>query len=165
MLLGQPHGVMQLRCGRNDLWADPRESDQNGRGLLGCSLDATPKERVPDLISREVEDRQCDGALTEEAHQRPGSLVLLKGEIRRCVYSMRMARVNVYLPEELAKGARSAGLNVSALTQDAVRQALATRQTDAWLDGLVEIKGPAVDVRAILASAREAKDELEQGRG
>jgi post-segregation antitoxin (ccd killing protein) len=78
---------------------------------------------------------------------------------------MRMARVNVYLPDELATGARSAGLNVSALTQDAVRQALATRQTDAWLDGLVEVKGPAVDVRAILASAREAKDELEQGRG
>ena len=37
---------------------------------------------------------------------------------------MRMARVNVYLPDELASGARDAGLNVSALTQEAVRQAL-----------------------------------------
>ena len=81
------------------------------------------------------------------------------------MYSMRMARVNVYLSEELASGARAAGLNVSALTQEAVRQALAARQTDAWLDGLVEIKGPAVDVRDILRSVHEARDELERGRG
>ena len=52
---------------------------------------------------------------------------------------MRMARVNVYLPDELAAGARTAELNVSALTQDAVRQALAARATDAWLDSLVPI--------------------------
>lgn len=77
---------------------------------------------------------------------------------------MRMARVNVYLPDELAAGARTAELNVSALTQDAVRQALAARATDAWLDSLVEIKGPPVDVRAVLASVREAKEELELGR-
>jgi hypothetical protein len=78
---------------------------------------------------------------------------------------MRMARVNVYLPEDLAGDAREAGLNVSALTQAAVRDALAARRTDAWLDGLVELKGPAVDVPAIMASVRAARDELECGRG
>ena len=73
---------------------------------------------------------------------------------------MRMARVNVYLPDDLAGAARSSGLNVSALTQDAVRRALAARRTDAWLDGLLELKGPQVDVATVLAVVREARDEL-----
>jgi KaiC/GvpD/RAD55 family RecA-like ATPase len=77
---------------------------------------------------------------------------------------MRMSRVNVYLPDELATEARAAGLNVSALTQAAVRDALAARRTDAWLDSLVEVKGPPVDVAAILRSIREARDELERER-
>lgn len=77
---------------------------------------------------------------------------------------MRMSRVNVYLPDELASEARAAGLNVSALTQAAVRDALAARRTDAWLDSLVEVKGPRVDVAAILRSIREARDELERER-
>lgn len=78
---------------------------------------------------------------------------------------MRMSRVNVYLPDELASEARAAGLNVSALTQAAVRDALAARRTDAWLDGLVEVTGPPVDGAAILRSIREARDELERERG
>ncbi|MBA2262252.1 MAG: type II toxin-antitoxin system CcdA family antitoxin [Solirubrobacterales bacterium] len=44
-----------------------------------------------------------------------------------------MARVNVYLPDELAAEARKAGLNLSAVTQEAVRRSLAARSTDAWL--------------------------------
>ncbi len=32
---------------------------------------------------------------------------------------MRMARVNVYVPDELAEKAKVAGLNVSSLTQEA----------------------------------------------
>ena len=77
---------------------------------------------------------------------------------------MRMSRVNVYLPDELASEARAAGLNVSALTQAAVRDALAARRTDAWLDGLVELKGRPVDVSAILRSIHEASDELGRER-
>jgi post-segregation antitoxin (ccd killing protein) len=76
---------------------------------------------------------------------------------------MRMARVNVYLPDDLAGAARGAGLNVSALTQDAVRSALAARRTDAWLDGIVELNGPQVDVATVLAAVREARAELERG--
>ncbi len=49
---------------------------------------------------------------------------------------MCMARVNVYLPDDLAAAAREAGLNVSALTQAALAQALAQAATDAWLTGL-----------------------------
>ncbi len=44
-----------------------------------------------------------------------------------------MPRVNVYLPDDLAAAARAAGLNLSSLTQDAIRRELAARTTDAWL--------------------------------
>jgi post-segregation antitoxin (ccd killing protein) len=44
-----------------------------------------------------------------------------------------MARVNVYLPDELAEEARAAGLNMSQLTQAALRRELAGRRTTAWL--------------------------------
>ncbi len=44
-----------------------------------------------------------------------------------------MTRLNVYLPDELAAAAKKAGLNLSAVTQQAVRRTLAERSTDAWL--------------------------------
>ena len=44
-----------------------------------------------------------------------------------------VARLNVYLPDELAAEVKEAGLNLSAVTQDAVRRTLAERSTDAWL--------------------------------
>ncbi len=73
---------------------------------------------------------------------------------------MRMARVNVYLSDDLAKDARVAGLNVSALAQAAVRGALDARRTDAWLGHVLEMKGPEVDLEAVLAAVREAADEF-----
>lgn len=36
------------------------------------------------------------------------------------VYGMRMARVNISLPDELYRRAKEAGLNVSKLTRDAI---------------------------------------------
>ncbi len=44
-----------------------------------------------------------------------------------------MARLNVYVPDDLAAEAKKAGLNLSAVTQEAVRRSLAQRTTDAWL--------------------------------
>ncbi len=44
-----------------------------------------------------------------------------------------VTRLNVYLPDELAAQAREAGLNLSAVTQEAVKRTLAGRSTDAWL--------------------------------
>ncbi|MGR7024745.1 type II toxin-antitoxin system CcdA family antitoxin [Geodermatophilus sp. URMC 62] len=44
-----------------------------------------------------------------------------------------MPRVNIYLPDDLAAAVRTAGINLSSLTQDAIRQHLAARTTDAWL--------------------------------
>ena len=57
---------------------------------------------------------------------------------------MRIARVNVYLPDELAARARAAGLNISGVAQDALRGALAPSETDRWLTRLEAL--PQVDI-------------------
>ncbi len=44
-----------------------------------------------------------------------------------------VTRLNVYLPDELAAAAKNAGLNLSAVTQEAVRRTLAESSTDTWL--------------------------------
>jgi post-segregation antitoxin (ccd killing protein) len=73
---------------------------------------------------------------------------------------MRMARVNVYLPDELAERARAAGLNVSGVAQEALRHALAGEDTDHWLDHLERL--PSVDVahEDVLRALDEAREEL-----
>ncbi len=50
-----------------------------------------------------------------------------------CVYIVRMARLNVYVPEDLAEEVREAELNVSSITQEALRAALLGRRSAAWL--------------------------------
>ncbi|MBX7432115.1 type II toxin-antitoxin system CcdA family antitoxin [Mycobacterium sp. Y57] len=47
-----------------------------------------------------------------------------------------MARLNVYVPDDLAERARARGLNVSALTQAAIAAELENSATDSWLDAL-----------------------------
>jgi post-segregation antitoxin (ccd killing protein) len=54
------------------------------------------------------------------------------GKQRVCILCV-VTRLNVYLPDELAAEAKKAGLNLSAVTQEAVRRALAERSTDVWL--------------------------------
>ncbi len=44
-----------------------------------------------------------------------------------------MARINVYVPDDLAAQARAAELNVSSITQEALRSALAVRRGADWL--------------------------------
>lgn len=73
---------------------------------------------------------------------------------------MRMARVNVYLPDDLASEVKAAGLNVSNITQDALRTALATRRVDDWLDDLAAMRPLGVSHRAVSAAIAAAKDEL-----
>jgi post-segregation antitoxin (ccd killing protein) len=47
-----------------------------------------------------------------------------------------MARLNVYVPDDLAERARQAGLNISALTQAAIAAELELRASAVWLDTL-----------------------------
>lgn len=70
-----------------------------------------------------------------------------------------VARLNVYLPDELAAHARAAGLNVSAMTQEAVRRALGARSTDAWLTTLRPAPGPRVTHEEALDALDAVREE------
>lgn len=74
---------------------------------------------------------------------------------------MRMARVNVYLPDELADEARDAGLNVSSLTQQAVRSALSSMQTGEWLRKVAALPPTRAEHEDVLTALQGAKDEME----
>lgn len=78
------------------------------------------------------------------------------------VYNMRMARVNVYLPDDLAAEAKAAGLNVSGLTQDALRRALAVSRLDGWLDDVSALRPLGIDREAVAAALTAAKDDFER---
>ena len=68
-----------------------------------------------------------------------------------------MPRVNIYLPDDLATAVRTAGINLSSLTQDAIRRHLTGRTTDAWLATL-DVTPAQIshdDALAALDAARE----------
>jgi post-segregation antitoxin (ccd killing protein) len=69
-----------------------------------------------------------------------------------------VARLNVYLPDGLAKEAKEAGLNLSAVTQEAVRRSLVASSTDAWLATLT----PASAHQVLHESALEALDAVRE---
>ena len=64
----------------------------------------------------------------------------------------------MWVPDELAEQARSAGLNVSALTQAAIREELSRHATDAWLATLPASRG--IDREITAAALDEARDEF-----
>ncbi|MBN2447077.1 MAG: type II toxin-antitoxin system CcdA family antitoxin [Phycisphaerae bacterium] len=70
-----------------------------------------------------------------------------------------MARLNVYMPDELAERARARGLNISALTQAAISAELENSATDAWLEGL-EARSTGARHEDVLAAIDAARDEL-----
>ena len=76
---------------------------------------------------------------------------------------MRMARVNVYLPDDLADEVRAADINVSAVSQAALREALAARQVDEWLDEVCRLPSAGVAPAEVRSAVAAAKDELEGG--
>ncbi|WKZ81886.1 MAG: type II toxin-antitoxin system CcdA family antitoxin [Acidimicrobiia bacterium] len=71
-----------------------------------------------------------------------------------------MSRVNVYLPDELAAEAKAAGLNLSGLTQEAIRSTLAARRLDDWLDDVAGLTPLDVDRDAVAVALSAAKEEL-----
>jgi post-segregation antitoxin (ccd killing protein) len=73
---------------------------------------------------------------------------------------MDMARVNVYLPDELAERARAVGVNVSAVTQDALRGALAAMDTECWLDHLERLPGAEVRHERVIEALDAARDDF-----
>jgi hypothetical protein len=67
-----------------------------------------------------------------------------------------MARINVYLPDELADAWRAAGrMNLSQLTQIAIRRELARWDTDPWLRRVTVERGWEVSHQEALAALGE----------
>ena len=75
-----------------------------------------------------------------------------------CIF-VCMARLNVYVPDELADKARARGLNVSALTQAAITAELERTSLSTWLDNLPTLSAP-VDHDTVMAALDDARDEL-----
>ncbi|HET7385875.1 MAG TPA: hypothetical protein VFJ19_04340 [Nocardioidaceae bacterium] len=75
-----------------------------------------------------------------------------------------MARLNVYMPDDLARRARDAGLNISALTQGAVVAELDLLTLDAWLDEL-PLTPSGISHESAMAALDAARTELDAGRG
>jgi post-segregation antitoxin (ccd killing protein) len=72
-----------------------------------------------------------------------------------------MARLNVYVPDELAERARAHGLNVSALTQAAIASELERASVSAWLDSLPPVSS-RVGHDAVMAALDAARDDFGQ---
>ena len=76
------------------------------------------------------------------------------------MYSVCMARVNVYLPDELAARAREKGLNVSALTRSAIEEELAGHAASEWLARAASLPRVGVDHDEALTALDAAREEL-----
>ena len=72
-----------------------------------------------------------------------------------------MARVNVYLPDDLADEARAAGLNLSKLTQEALKSALASERTSEWLAAIAALGSSRVSHDDVMQAVGEAKSDFE----
>lgn len=71
-----------------------------------------------------------------------------------------MARLNVYVPDDLAARSRAAGLNVSALTQRAIATELEAAQTDAWLAALPAARQPTLSRDDLLRALDQTRDDF-----
>ncbi|WP_019816582.1 type II toxin-antitoxin system CcdA family antitoxin [Saccharomonospora saliphila] len=70
-----------------------------------------------------------------------------------------MARLNVYVPDDVAERAREAGLNVSALTQAAIVAELDKSATNRWLADLPAPRGE-ITREHILGALDAARDDM-----
>ena len=67
-----------------------------------------------------------------------------------------MARANIYLPDELARAWRTAGrINLSQITQIAMRRELARSNTDLWLQRIAAQRGWYASHEDVLGALRE----------
>ncbi|MBA2559212.1 MAG: type II toxin-antitoxin system CcdA family antitoxin [Propionibacteriales bacterium] len=71
-----------------------------------------------------------------------------------------MARVNVYLPDDLAQRAREAHLNVSAITQSAIARELARGASSQWLARVAALPPVGVEHADVVSAVSAARDEI-----
>lgn len=83
-------------------------------------------------------------------------------DFQRCAYVMRMARVNITVPDDLLSQARAIGLNVSRLAAAALAEELERRakvaELDAYLADLDAEFGPIPQQESV--AAREWADHV-----
>ena len=72
-----------------------------------------------------------------------------------------MTRVNVYLPDDLAAEVREADINVSAVTQSALRQELARRATNAWIARVRALPRANVSHEQVIAALDAAREDYD----
>lgn len=73
---------------------------------------------------------------------------------------MRMARVNVYLPDDLVERVRAAGLNVSNVAQTALRRELDRRRSLDWLGRVSSLPRTSVSHAEALDAVDAARSEF-----
>jgi post-segregation antitoxin (ccd killing protein) len=73
---------------------------------------------------------------------------------------MRMARVNVYLPDDLAAEARSAGLNLSRVMQEALRREMSRKGLHAWLEAVGRLAPIEISPEAVAAAVEGGREDL-----
>jgi post-segregation antitoxin (ccd killing protein) len=71
-----------------------------------------------------------------------------------------MVRLNIWVPDELAKRARSAGLNVSTLAQAAIEAELESQATATWLDTLPDQRERRVTHAAAMTALDDGRAEF-----
>lgn len=74
---------------------------------------------------------------------------------------MRMARVNVYLPDDLAAEVKRAELNVSRITQQAVRAELRASDVSRWLDRVRTLPSTGTSHAKVIEALDSARDEFD----
>jgi post-segregation antitoxin (ccd killing protein) len=74
-----------------------------------------------------------------------------------------MARMNIYLPDDLAAEARAAGLNISALARAAVEAELARSSADAWLERVLALVPTSVSHEEAIEALHAAREDFGAG--
>ena len=69
-----------------------------------------------------------------------------------------MAKVTIYMPDDLLAEAKDAELNISGLAQNAVVAALRSAKTDAWLEELRRRPRSTVRSEDVDRTLREVRD-------
>jgi len=75
-----------------------------------------------------------------------------------------MAHIDIYLPDDLVTEAKAHGLNLSGLTQDALRSAIAASRVDECLDDVAAMRSLGIADVDVAAAMEEARDEVDGPR-
>ena len=71
-----------------------------------------------------------------------------------------MARVNIYLPDDLAAEAKAAGLNVSQVAQEALRHEVRQRQIGEWVARVRKRAPTSVKHEQVIEALYAVRDEM-----